>query len=168
MKWTFVLMALIGFLSAATAQTQTIGEGYGTNQLAFLNGPNAPVFDTNVQNYWGSYIANAENISPVVTSPVTTMNIWMNNFPLSFSTPITIKGTSFEGNATGMKGVNSQEGQSFFLRNGVISHFNIDQSWRYSPVSPPLSMLSQGNNTPPSKDAAGQVISQSITGLFGV
>ena len=161
-------MVMISFLSATTAQTMFTGEGYGTSQLGFLNGPDTPVFDTDVAKYWNSYITNAaQNMSPVMSSPVTTMNIWMNNFPLSFSTPVSIRGTSFSANATGTA-LNPLEGQSIFLRNDVISNFNIDQSWRYSPVNAPLSMMSQGNNTPPSRDAKGQILSQSITGLFGV
>jgi len=165
MKWIIVLMLMVSLLSVAAAQTIFTGEGYGTNQLAFLNEPNAPIFDTDVQKYWNSYISNAQNVSPV-RSPVTTMNIWMNSFPLSFSAPISVKGTTFSANATGTA-VNPQESRSIFLRNDVLSNFNIDQSWRYSPVNAPLSMMSQGNNTPPSKDARGQIISQSIIGLFG-
>ena len=157
---------MISFLSAAAAQTIFTGEGYGTSQLAFLNGPNVPNFDTNVAKYWNSYITNAQNISPLMSSPVTTMNIWMNDFPLGFGTPVSVKSTSFSANATGTA-VNPQERQSFFLRSGVISNFNIEQGWRYSPENAPLSMMSQGNKTPPSKGAKGQILSQSITGLFG-
>jgi hypothetical protein len=167
MRWIIVLMVMISLLSAAAAQTIGYGQGYSTTQLSFLNGPNVPTFDTNVGKYWNSYVTNAQqNLSPVMSTPVTTMNIWMNNFPLGFSTPLSIKGTTFSQNATKMV-VNPQESQSIFLRNDVISNFNIEQGWRYSPVNAPLSMTSMGNNTPPSKSAKGQIISQSITGLFG-
>ena len=167
MRFTFVLMVMISFLSAAAAQTISgPGEGYGTSQLAFLSGPNIPTFDTNVGKYWNTYITNAQNITPIIGSPVATMNIWMNNFPLGFSTPISIKGTSLIANATGTA-LNPLESQSIFLRNDVISNFNIEQGWRYSPENAPLSMMSQSNTTPPSKNAKGEILALGITGLFG-
>ncbi len=167
MKWTFVLIVMIGFLGAAAAQTMSgPGEGYGTSQLAFLSGPNTPAFDTSVTKYWNAYITNAQNMTPVISTPVTTMNVWMNNFPLGFSTPISIKGTSLTTNAT-RTDVNPLASRSIFLRNDVISNFDTGEGWRYSPENAPLSMMSQGNYTPPSKGATSAILSQSISGLFG-
>lgn len=166
MKWTIAFVALIGLISAASTQSIFTGEGYSTSQLAFLNEPNVPAFEPSVEKYWNTYISQAQNASPVQRSPVETMNIWMNNFPLQYSTPITIKGTSFSANASKII-ASSAELNSMLLKRDIDMNFDIGQNWQYTPAGPTLSMISQGNTTP-TNDAKGLVISQSIMGSFTI
>ncbi|MCJ7445018.1 MAG: hypothetical protein MUO26_10920 [Methanotrichaceae archaeon] len=167
MKWTIAFVALIGLISAASTQSMFTGEGYSTSQLAFLNEPNVPAFEPSVEKYWNTYISQTQNASPVLKGPVETMNIWMNNFPLQFSTPVTIKGTSFSANASKISGASSAELNSMLLKRDIDMNLDIGQSWQYTPVGTTLSMISQGNNTP-TDDAKGLIISQSVMGSFTI
>jgi hypothetical protein len=167
MKWTIAFVALIGLIGATAAQAIFTGEGYSTSQLAFLNEPNTPTFEPSVEKYWNTYINQAQNASPIMKSPANTMNIWMNNFPLQFSTPVQIKGTSFSANASKISGISPAELNSMLLKRDINMDFYVSKNWQYTPTGTVLSSAAQGNNIPP-KDAKGQIISQSIMGSFTI
>ena len=89
MKTIVALIALTCLLGVAGAQTMFMGEGYSASQLAFFNAPSSSTFEPNVQKYWGSYIANQQNMSR--SSATSNMDIWMNTFPLIFDTPLQLR-----------------------------------------------------------------------------
>jgi hypothetical protein len=136
-----------------------MGEGYSSTQLAFFNAPISSTFEPNVQTYWGNYIANQQNLS--IKS--TTMDIWMNTFPLKFDTPMQFKATSFAANAAAPT-LTATERNSQFLTRNVNSQFGVNQIWSYPQTSGSL-MVSNSTGTP-SKDAKGQMMSQNIMVLF--
>ncbi|MCK9442457.1 MAG: hypothetical protein M0Q13_13690 [Methanothrix sp.] len=159
MKTIVVLIALTCLLGLAGAQTIGMGEGYSSTQLAFFNAPISSTFEPNVQTYWGNYIANQQNLS--IKS--TTMDIWMNTFPLKFDTPMQFKATSFAANAAAPT-LTATERNSQFLTRNVNSQFGVNQIWSYPQTSGSL-MVSNSTGTP-SKDAKGQMMSQNIMVLF--
>ena len=161
MKTIAVLIALTCLLGLAGAQTIGMGEGYSNTQLAFFNAPSSSTFEPNVQAYWGSYIANQQNLS--IKSASSNMDIWMNIFPLKFDTPLQLKATSFNANAAAPV-LSAKERNSLFLTRNVNSQFDVNQIWSYAQTSGSLS-VSNSTGTP-SKDAKGQMMSQNIMVLF--
>ncbi len=89
MKTIVALIALICLLGVAGAQTMFMGEGYSASQMAFFNAPSSSTFEPDVQTYWGSYITNQQNLTH--SSATSDMDIWMNTFPLVFSSPLPLK-----------------------------------------------------------------------------
>ena len=168
MRCTFVFVALIGLIGATAAQAiGGPGEGYSTSQLAFLNEPNTPVFEPSVEKYWNTYINQAQNASPITKTPADTMTIWMNNFPIQFSTPVMIKGTSFYANASKISGMSPAELNSMLLQRDINLDFYVSKNWQYTPTGTVLSSAAQGNHTP-SKDAKGQILAETIKGGFTI
>jgi hypothetical protein len=72
------LLSLICLVGGASAQAMFTGEGYGSSQLAYFNGPNTTPFEPFVEKYWDSYIHNAPNLTGPTYNPATSMNIWFN------------------------------------------------------------------------------------------
>ncbi len=163
MKKALALVALICLLGVAAAQTMFTGEGYSSSQLAFFNSPISSTFEPNVEKYWGSYIAGAQNTT--TSSTMSDIAIWMNTFPLNFNTPVNVAGSSFATNVASPK-LSAPEMNSQFLTRSVNSKFSINE---IQPNLPEEGSLSVSNGTEiPSKDAGGQVISQGIVSLFNV
>ena len=48
------LLSLICLVGGASAQAMFTGEGYGSSQLAYFNGPNTTPFEPFVEKYWDS------------------------------------------------------------------------------------------------------------------
>jgi hypothetical protein len=165
MRYTIAFVVLIGLIGATAAQAIFTGEGYGTSQLAFLNEPNTPTFEPSVEKYWNTYIAQAPNASLTMKTPADTMNIWMNNFPLQFSTPVQIKGTSFYANASKISGLSPAELNSMLLQRDINMDFYVRKNWQYTPTGTVLQSAATEDHIP-SKDAKGQILSQSIMGGF--
>ena len=163
MKTIVALIALICLFGVAGAQTMFMGEGYSASQMAFFNAPSSSTFEPDVQTYWGSYIANQQNMSRI--SATSDMDIWMNSFPLIFSTPMPLKSSSFQGNvsapALGAVDKNSQS-----LTRDVNSGFAVNQVMSIPATSGSLT-TSSGTGTP-AKDATGKMLSQNIITLFNV
>ena len=163
MKTALALAALICLLGAAAAQTMFTGEGYSSSQLTFFNAPSSSTFELNVEKYWESYIANGQNLT--ASSTMSNMAIWMNTFPLQFSTPIAVASSTFAANVTAPT-LSASEKNSQFLTRDVNSKFGINEVQASIPVQGSLS-ASSGSEIP-GKDAKGQTISQGIISLFGV
>ncbi len=166
MKWIVALALLISLLGGATAQTIFTGEGYSTSQLSFYSSPNAASFEPDVQKYWGSYISNEGNVTPVANNPAATMNIWLNTFPLKFENPLQIKSSTFSAATPMATGISPDEMDSMLLRRDINFKFNVDQSWKYN--SPGSSFSLAKSNGTPTKESGGQIISQGIISLFDV
>ena len=163
MKTIVLLITLTCLLSMAGAQIIGMGEGYSNTQLAFFSAPSSSTFEPNVQAYWGSYIANQQNLS--IKSATSNMDIWMNTFPLRFDTPLQFKATSFAANAAAPT-LSAKEKNSQFLTRNVNSQFGINQVWSYPQASGSLT-VSNSTGTP-GKDAKGKMLSQNIITLFNI
>jgi hypothetical protein len=163
MKKVLALVALICLLGVAAAQTMFTGEGYSSSQLAFYNSPTTSTFEPNVEKYWGSYIAGAQNTT--ADSTMSDIAIWMNTFPLNFNTPVKVASSSFATNVA-VPTLSASEMNSQFLTRNVNSKFSINEVQSNMPAE---GSLSASNGTEiPTKDAEGQVISQGIISLFNV
>ncbi len=163
MKKVLALVALICLLGVAAAQTMFTGEGYSSSQLAFYNSPTTSAFEPNVEKYWGSYIAGAQNTT--TSSTMSDIAIWMNTFPLNFNTPVKVDSSSFATNVAAPK-LSASEMNSQFLTRNVNSKFSINEVQSNMPAGGSLSVSNSAEV--PTKDAAGQVISQGIVSLFDV
>ena len=163
MKTIVALIALICLLGVAGAQTMFMGEGYSSSQLAFFNAPSSSTFEPDVQTYWGSYITNQQNLTH--TSATSDMDIWMNSFPLVFSSPLPLKTSSFNGNVSASSlSVSDRNSQS--LTRDVNSGFAVNQVMSIPATSGSLTTAS-GAGTP-AKDATGKMLSQNIITFFNV
>jgi len=162
------LISLICLISGSAAQALFTGEGYGRAQLAFFNGPSTSSFDPSVEKYWNSYIHNSGGVNGTAFS--TTMDIWRNNFPLSFDTPIQIQKSSFiSGVAT--RDYSKNDYDSLMLRRSIFSNLNLNDTWMYTPVYTPSNILrtsftSQNTGSISASDNSGNIISQSILASF--
>jgi hypothetical protein len=164
------LISLICLISGAAAQALFTGEGYGRAQLAFFNGPSTSSFDPSVDKYWNSYIHNSGGVNSTAFS--TTMDIWRNNFPQSFDTPIQIQKSSFiSGVAT--QDYSKNDYDSLMLRRGIFSNLNLNDTWMYTPVYTPSNTLrtsfnfqNTGSDSSSAGDSSGQIISQSVLASF--
>jgi len=163
MKTIVALIALICLFGVAGAQTIGMGEGYSSSQMAFFNAPSSSTFEPDVQTYWGSYIANQQNMSRI--SATSDMAIWMNTFPLIFSTPLPLRTSSFQGNISAQAlGAVDQNSQA--LTRDVNSGFAVNEVMSIPATSGSLT-TSSGTGTP-AKDAIGKMLSQNIITLFNV
>ena len=163
MKTIVALIALICLFGVAGAQTMFMGEGYSASQMAFFNAPSSSTFEPDVQTYWGSYIASQQNISR--SSATSDMDIWMNSFPLTFSTPLPLKTSSFQGNVSAPAlGAADQNSQA--LTRDVNNGFAVNQVMSIPATSGSLT-TSSGTGTP-AKDATGKMLSQNIITFFNV
>jgi len=156
------LTALACLLGLAAAQTVGMGEGYSSTQLSFFNSPGSSTFEPNVQEYWGKYVANEQNLS--IKNPAYSMGVWMNGFPLKFDAPLQFSASSFKGSADALD-LSARERNTQFLTRNVNSKFSINQIQPYNP-SGSLTVAS-GNGTP-DKDATGKMMSQNIMTLFSI
>jgi hypothetical protein len=161
MKTILVLIALTCLFGLAGAQTIGMGEGYSSTQLAFFNAPGSSTFEPNVQAYWGNYIANQQNMS--LKGATSNMDLWMNIFPLRFETPLQLKATSFNANATAPV-LSAKERNSLYLTKNVNSQFEVNQIWSYPLTSGSL-MVSNSTGMP-GKDASGKLLAQNIMTLL--
>ncbi len=163
MKTIVALIALICLFGVAGAQTIGMGEGYSSSQMAFFNAPSASTFEPDVQTYWGSYITSQQNLSR--SSTTSDMAIWMNTFPLVFSTPLQLKTSSFEGNvsapAPGLVDQNSQA-----LTRDVNNGFAVNEVMSIPATSGSLTTSSSTGT--PAKDATGKMLSQNIITFFNI
>ncbi|HEX7445673.1 MAG TPA: hypothetical protein VF300_04715 [Methanothrix sp.] len=163
MKTIVALIALICLFGVAGAQTMFMGEGYSASQMAFFNAPSSSTFEPDVQTYWGSYIASQQNISR--SSATSDMDIWMNSFPLVFSTPLPLKTSSFQGNVSAPAlGTADQNSQA--LTRDVNNGFAVNQVMSIPATSGSLT-TSSGTGIP-AKDATGKMLSQNIITFFNV
>jgi hypothetical protein len=167
------LLSLICLVGAASAQAMFTGEGYGSGQLSFFNGPSTIPFEPFVEKYWNSYIHNAPNMTGRTSNPATTMNIWFNAFPLGFNEPLELSESSFNMGSFLASKYSPTELNSMQLKRNTLGNFNIDQSWKYTPVYAPASAqkssFSLGKNESTSANEArssGQILSQGIKALF--
>jgi hypothetical protein len=172
MKW-IALLSLICLVGGASAQATFTGEGYSSSQLAFFNGPSTTPFEPFVEKYWNSYIHNSQNITGITRNPATTMNIWFNTFPLSFSQAVQLKSSTFNTGVPVASKYNSVEWNSMQLNRDTLSRFNIDQSWKYSQIYAPsgaqkssFSLIQNESTSASDTASSGQIISQGIKALF--
>ncbi|MDM7934896.1 MAG: hypothetical protein QUS08_05850, partial [Methanothrix sp.] len=127
------------------------------------NAPSSPTFEPDVEKYWGTYITGAGNLTK--SSLMSDMEIWMNTFPLKFSTPLKLTGSSFTANVQAPS-LTQTELTSQFLTREVTGQFGIYEVKAYKPVIGSLS--SQNATGVPGENAKGQILSQSIISLFSV
>jgi hypothetical protein len=167
------LLSLICLVGAASAQAIFTGEGYGSSQLSFFNGPSTVPFEPFVEKYWSSYIHNSQNMTGTTSNPATTMNIWFNAFPLGFNQPLKLSESSFNMGASAASKLSPTEWNSMQLKRNTLGNFDIDQSWMYTPVYTPASAqkssFSLGKNESTRSNEAGssgQILSQGIKALF--
>ena len=163
MKTIVALIALICLFGVAGAQTMFMGEGYSASQLAFFNAPSSSTFEPDVQTYWGSYIANQQNLTR--SSATSDMDIWMNTFPLVFSTPLPLKTSSFEGNVSA-PAISAADQNSQALTRDVNNGFAVNQVMSIPASSGSLTTSSSTGT--PAKDATGKMLSQNIITFFNV
>lgn len=157
MKTIVALIALTCLLGVAGAQTMFMGEGYSSSQMAFFNAPSSSTFEPDVQQYWGSYIANTQNMTR--SSATSNMAIWMNTFPLVFDTPLTLGNTSFAGNVSA-QALSAADRNSQDLTRSVNSDFAVNQVMSIPATSGSLTTTS--GTGMPAKDATGKMLSQNI------
>jgi hypothetical protein len=139
------------------------GEGYSASQLAFYNAPSSSTFEPSVQKYWGSYIAGAQN--QTAKGQMTSMDIWMNTFPLNFNSAVQVKASSFTTKAVASS-LSAAELNTRSLTRDVSSKFNIYQLSAYTPAQGSVSAF---NSTGiPGKESKGQIITQGIVSLFNI
>lgn len=154
MKTIATLIALTCLLGVAGA---SMGEGYSSSQLAFFNAPSASTFEPNVQQYWGSYIANTQNMSR--GSGTTDMDLFMNTFRLLFDTPLQLGATSFASNVSA-PAISIAERNSQDLTSSVNEGFSAYQV-SSSPAKSGSLTTTNGTGTP-AADATGKMLSQNI------
>jgi len=157
------LVTLTCLLGLSGAQTMFTGEGYSTSQLDFYNAPLTSTFEPNVENYWGTYIAGSQNAT-ALSGPEADMAIWMNTFPLNFNTPMSLKGSSFLANSSGLSGVTEANMNSMVLKRDVNNTFSYTENWKNQASGSSVSAAK--STSAPGKDAGGQIISQGISTLF--
>jgi len=157
------LVTLICLMGLSGAQMMFTGEGYSTSQLDFYNAPLTSTFEPNVENYWGTYIAGSQNAT-ALSGPGADMAIWMNTFPLNFNTPMSLKGTSFMANSSGLASVNEVNRNSIVLKRDVNNTFSYSENWKNQASESSVSATK--STSVPGKDAGGQIISQGISTLF--
>jgi hypothetical protein len=167
------LLSLICLVGAASAQAMFTGEGYGSSQLSFFNGPSTTPFEPFVEKYWDSYIHNSPNLTGPASNPATTMNIWFNTFPLGFNEPLKLSESTFNTSIPTASQYSPVEWNSMQLKRNTLFNFNIDQSWKYTPIYTPSSAqkssFSLGENESASANdvgSSGQILSQGIKALF--
>lgn len=168
-----VLLSLICLIGGASAQAMFTGEGYGSSQLDYFNGPTTTPFDPFVEKYWDSYIHNAPNLTGPTYNPATSMNIWFNTFPLNFNEPIQLKNSTLTTGVPSADKYSPNEWNSMLLKRNTLDNFDTDQSWKYSQIYSPSvqkSSFSLTKNATTSSTAtttsSGQVLSQGIKTLF--
>jgi hypothetical protein len=134
-----------------------------------LNGPTEEGFSEDAQKYWNSYIRNANDSSIVAGSPVKTMHIWMNNFPLAFQSNANLKASSFNIGGIGAGAISPTEWNSIMLERGTTSKFGLSQSWSYTPSAGSSSFrVVNGTMTGTVGKSQGMILTQGIASRFGV
>lgn len=163
MKTIVLLAALTCLIGFAGAQTMSgLGQGYSSSQQAFYNAPTTSTFEPNVQSYWGNYIASQKNLSVIGGTPE--MQIWMNNFPLGFDSPLQLKATSFNGSAAA-SALSVTERNTQFLTRDIKRNFDFDSASSYSLNTGSLKAYESTGT--PGEDVKGKMLSSSIISLFG-
>jgi len=162
MKAIVVLIALTCLFGLVGAQTISgPGEGYSSSQLACYNEITASTFASNVDSYWGEYVAKQGNEGLKSTSSDT--DIWMNTFPLKFSNTLKLNTTSFNANASAPV-LNSTQKNSQSLTRAIYFDFDINRD--DFPVQTSGSVTAYNGTGSPSEDAPGKIMSQNIMVLF--
>lgn len=162
MKTIVLFAALACLIGFAGAQTMSgLGQGYSSSQQAFYNAPSTSTFEPNVQSYWGNYIARQENLSVMGTPE---MQIWMNNFPLSFDSPLQLKATTFNGSAAALT-LSAKERNTQFLTRDIKRNFELDSDSSYSLTAGSLKAYESTGT--PSEEIKGKMLSANIISLFG-
>ena len=165
------LLSMMCLVGAASGQAMFTGEGYGSNQLAYFNGPSTTPFEPFVEKYWDSYIHNAPNLTGPMYNPATSMNIWFNTFPLNFNQPVQLKNSTFTI-VPSASNYSSNEWNSMLLKRNTLANFNIGQSWKYTQIYTPsaqkssFSLTTNASSTATDSASSGQVITQGIKSLF--
>ena len=118
-----VLLSLICLIGGASAQAMFTGEGYGSSQLDYFNGPTTTPFDPFVEKYWDSYIHNAPNLTGPSYNPATSMNIWFNTFPLNFNEPIQLKNSTLTTGVPSANKYSPNEWNSMLLKRNTLDEF---------------------------------------------
>jgi hypothetical protein len=166
------LLSLICLVGGASAQAMFTGEGYGNSQLAYFNGPSTTPFEPFVEKYWDSYIHNAPNLTGPMYNPATSMNIWYNTFPLSFNQPVALRNSTFITGVSAASSYSPNEWNSMLLKRNTLTNFNIDLSWKYTPVYTPsvqkssFSLTKNATSSGTDSSSSGQILSQGIRTLF--
>ena len=171
MKYS-TLLSLICLIGGASAQAMFTGEGYGSSQLAYFNGPNTTPFEPFVEKYWDSYIHNSPNLTGPAYNPATSMNIWFNAFPLNFNEPIQLKNSSLTTGVPSATKYTPDQWNSMLLKRNTLTNFNTGQSWKYTQIYTPsvqrssFSLTKNATSSATDSASSGQVISQGIKMLF--
>lgn len=170
MRWTTLLILFSLFCLVGGAMADALSEAqYSRNQLLYLNGPDSGSFEQYTQRYWDSYIGNYTTYPVSERSPTTTMNIWLNNFPLSFDAPVKLGGSSFTSGGTGASNISPTLWNSMLLERETTSNFGLDRSWAYVPADQTTSFkMVDGDVSATKENSQGLILSQGIINLFGV
>ena len=166
------LLSLICLVGGASAQAMFTGEGYGSSQLAYFNGPNTTPFEPFVEKYWDSYIHNSPNLTGPTYNPATSMTIWFNTFPLTFNEPVALKNSTITTGISLASKYSPDEWNSMLLKRNTLTNFNIDQSWKYTQIYTPsvqkssFSLTNNATSSGTDSASSGQVLSQGIKTLF--
>jgi hypothetical protein len=143
-----VLLSLICLIGGASAQAMFTGEGYGSSQLAYYNGPTTTPFEPFVEKYW------------------------FNTFPLNFDEPVQLKNSTLTTGVSSASKYSPDEWNSMLLKRNTLTNFNIDQSWKYTQIYTPsvqkssFSLSKNATSSGTDSSSSGQVISQGIKTLF--
>ena len=157
------LIALICLMGLAGAQGSFLGEGYSSTQTAFFNEPITSTFDPYVQTYWSKYVAGQQNQSGI--NQTTEMGMWMNHFPMLFSTPLDLRSTSFKSNVT-TQGLSEKDKKSQALKTDVYRELGLNEASSYGGDAGVLD-TSSGTGIP-AVDATEKVVAQSVMSFFNV
>lgn len=160
MKNITALIALISLMGLAGAQGGFLGEGYSSSQTAFFNEPTASTFDPYVQTYWNKYVDSKENQTNL--SLTKDIDMWMNNFPMKFSTPMQLGSTSFKSDVS-TQSLSEKDKNSQALKTEVYRELGLNDLSSYDADTGRLNTTS-GNL--PSVDSTGNLISQRVMSFF--
>jgi len=157
------LIALICLMGLAGAQGSFLGEGYSSSQTAFFNKPSTSTFDPFVQTYWSKYVAGQQNHSG--SNQTSEMVLWVNHFPMKFSTPLDLRSTSFKSNVS-TPGLSEKDKTSQALKTEVYRELGLNEVSSYGANAGVLD-TSSGAGTP-AVDATEKVVAQSVISFFNL
>ena len=160
MKNITAFIALISLMGLAGAQGSFLGDGYSSSQTAFFNEPTTSTFDPYVQTYWNKYVDSKENHTNL--SLTKDIDMWMNNFPMKFSTPMQLGSTSFKSDVS-TQSLSEKDKNSQALKTEVYRELGLNDLSSYDADTGRLNTTS---GSIPSVDSTGNLISQSVMSFF--
>lgn len=160
MKNITALIALISLMGLAGAQGGDLGDGYSSTQRAFFNEPITSTFDPYVQTYWNKYVDSNQNQTNL--SLTKDIDLWMNNFPMKFSTPVQLGSTSFKSDVS-TQSLSEKDKNSQALKTEVYRELGLNDLSSYDGDT---GLLNTTSGSLPSVDSNGNLISQRVMSFF--